>query len=86
MLPNDVGHMYLNISNIDKNVSLDHTRHCIHTYNKKIKIYLRINSTVNVIRACMFIMLPVLQGTQRVPPTCTIKAFTYLSSSSDVTG
>ena len=51
MLPNDVGHVYLNISNIDKNVSLDHTRHCIHTCNKKIKIYPRITSTVKVIRA-----------------------------------
>jgi hypothetical protein len=61
-------------SKIEKNVSLDHTRPCIQTYNKKIKRYPRINSTVKVIRACIFIMLSVREVTQRVPPTCTIKA------------
>ena len=43
------------------------------TYNKKIKIHVRIHSTVNVIRACIFTMLPVLEVTQRVPPTCITK-------------
>ncbi len=46
-----------------KYVSIDHTRHCIHTYNKKIKIHVRINSTVKVIRACTFIVLSVLEVT-----------------------
>ena len=41
------------------------------TYNKNIKIHVRINSTVNVIRARLFIMWSVLEVTQRVPPTCT---------------
>ena len=59
--------------NIEKNVSIDPTRPCIHTYNKHIKIHVRINSTVKVTRACMFIMWSVLEGTQRVPPTCTTK-------------
>jgi hypothetical protein len=63
---------------LKKNVSLDHTRPCIDTSNKNKKIRVRINSTVNVIRACIFIMLSVLEVTQRVPPTCTIKTdFTY---------
>ena len=66
-------------SRIEKNVSLDHTRNCIYTYNKNLKIHVRINSTVKVIRARIFIMLSVLEGTQRVPPTCIIKTdFTYL--------
>jgi hypothetical protein len=30
------------------------------------------HSTVKVIRVCIFILLAVLEGTQRVPPTCTI--------------
>ena len=67
------GKLYLKISKIEKNVSLDHTRPCIQTYNKNIKIYPRINSTFKVIRACIFIMLSVREVTQRVPPTCTIK-------------
>ena len=54
---------------------LIHTRPCIYTSNKKTKRQVRINSTVNVIRACIFIMLSVLEVTQRVPPTCTIKTF-----------
>ena len=61
------------INKIEKNVSIDHTRHCIQTSNKNFKIYPRINSTFKVIRTCIFIMLSVLEGTQRVPPTCTIK-------------
>ena len=63
--------VYLKISKIEKNVSLDHTRNCISTSNKHKKIHVRINSTVKVIRACIFIMWSVLEGTQRVPPTCT---------------
>ena len=54
-----------------KTLVLIYTRPCIHTYNKNIKIYPRINSTVNVIRASIYIMLSVLEVTQRVPPTCT---------------
>ena len=38
---------------------------------KKNKIHVRINSTFTVIRACIFILLSVLEGTPRVPPTCT---------------
>ena len=60
-------------SKIEKNVSLDHTRNCISTSNKNKKIYPRINSTVKVIPACIFIMWSVLEGTQRVQWTCTIK-------------
>ena len=62
----------LKINNIEKSVSLDHTRRCIHTYNKNIQIHPRIHSTVNVIRTCLFILLSVLKVAQRVPPTCTI--------------
>ena len=53
----------LKISQIEKNVSLDPTRPCIQTYNQNIKIHVRINSTVKVIRACIFIMLSVLEVT-----------------------
>ena len=63
----------LKISQIEKNVSLDPTRPCIHTYNKHIQIHVRIHSTVNVIRARIVLVLSVLEGTQRVPPTCTNK-------------
>ena len=56
----------LKISKIEKNVSSDHTRPCISTSNKNIKIHVRIYSTVKVIRACIFIMLSVLEVTQRV--------------------
>ena len=45
---------------------------------KNIKIHPRINSTFKVIQACLFILLSVLEVTQRVRPTCTIKTdFTY---------
>jgi hypothetical protein len=54
---------FLHISQIEKNVSLDHTRNCIQTYNKNKKIHVRINSTVKVIRACIFRMLSVLEVT-----------------------
>ena len=57
---------------IEKSMS-DHTRPCIDTFNKKIKIQVRIHATVNVLRACMFITWSVLEGTQRVPPPCTTK-------------
>ena len=68
----------LKISKIEKKVSIDHTRNCIQTSTKNKKIYPRIHSTVKVIRACIFIMLAVLEVTQRVPPTCIIKTdFTY---------
>ena len=41
----------------------------------------RINSTPQVIRACICIIRSILQVTQRVQPTCTTKtAFTYLLS------
>ena len=60
----------LKSSQIEKNVSLDPTRHCIDTYNKHRRRHVRIHSTVNVIRARIFLMFPVLEGTQRVPPTC----------------
>ena len=63
----------LKISKIEKNVSIDHTRHCIQTSNKNLKIYPRINSTFKVIRKCIFLMLSVLEVAQRVPPTCIIK-------------
>ena len=56
-----------------ENVSLDRTRPCIYTSNKNITIHVRIHSTVNVIQACIFILLSVLEVTQRVPPTCIIK-------------
>ena len=58
-----------------KNVSIDHTRNCIQTYNKNKKIHVRINSTVKVIRTCIFILLSVLEGTQLVPPTCTTNMY-----------
>ena len=64
---------HLNISNIEESVSIDPTRPCIYTSNKHTKIHVRIHSTVNVLRACIFIMLSVLKVTQRVPPTCIIK-------------
>ena len=54
-----------------QSVSLDHTRPCISTYNKHIKRQVRIHATDNVVRACIFIMLSVLEVAQRVPPTCT---------------
>ena len=63
---------HLKINQIEKKVSIDHTRHCIDTYNKNKQIHVRIHSTVNVIRARIFIMLSVLEVTQRVPPTCII--------------
>jgi hypothetical protein len=56
-------------------VSLDHTRPCISTSKINMKNIARINSTVKVIQACIFIGWPVLEGTQRAPPTCII---TYL--------
>ena len=65
------------ISTIEKSVSLDHTHNCIQTSHKNIKIHVRIHSTVNVIRACIFIMLSVLKITQRVPPTCITKTSPY---------
>ena len=68
------GFTYLKSNEIEKKVSTDPTRHCIDTYKKHTKRQVRITSTVNVIRACMFIMWSVLEGTQRVPPTCTIKS------------
>jgi hypothetical protein len=69
---------HLKINNIEKNVSLDHTRPCIYTSNKNKKIHPRIHSTVQVIRARIFRMWSVLEVTQRVPPTCIIKTdFTY---------
>jgi len=40
--------------------------------HQNTQIHVRITSTVNVIRACMSIMWSVLEGTQRVPPTCTL--------------
>ena len=43
------------INKIEKSVSIDHTRNCIDTYNQNIKIYPRITSTFQVIRACMCI-------------------------------
>ena len=63
--PATLARLSLNINNIEKTVSIDHTKH------KKIPV--RINSTFNVIRACMFILLSVREVTQRVPPTCTTK-------------
>ena len=71
--PKEQRSQYLKINNIEKSVSSDPTRPCIQTSNKNLKIYPRINSTVNVIRTCIFRMLSVLEGTQRVPPTCTRK-------------
>ena len=68
----------LKTSKIEKNVSIDHTRHCIQTYNKNKKIHVRIHSTFKVIRTCIFILLAVLKVTQRVQPTCTTNTdFTY---------
>ena len=73
-----VRHAYFGVPKIEKNVSIDPTRPCISTYNKHIKIHPRINSTVQVIRACMFIMWSVREVTQRAPPTCTTNTnFTY---------
>ena len=70
--PKEQRRQYLKINNIEKSVSSDPTRPCIQTSNKNLKIYPRIHSTFKVIRTCMFIMLSVLKGTQRVPPTCII--------------
>ena len=58
-------------SNIEKKVSLDHIHNCIQTWHTNNKIHARINSTLKVIRACIFILWSVLEVTQRVPPTCT---------------
>ena len=43
------------------------------TYKKKMKKMARINTTPQVIRACICMIRSILQVTQRVPPTCTIK-------------
>ena len=51
---------------LKKSVSLDRTRPCIQTSNNHKKIQVRINATVKVIRACLFVMFPVLEVTQRV--------------------
>ena len=71
-LYNDKHCSYLKINHIETMVSIDQTRHCIQTY---IKIHVRINSTVKVIRASIFTIWSVLEVTQRVDlqPTCTIK-------------
>jgi hypothetical protein len=55
--------------------------------HKNKQIHVRIHSTFKVIRTCMFIVLSVLEGTQRVPPTCT--DFTYrveIALTSDIRG
>jgi hypothetical protein len=78
--PTSRAHVLSNLKVRKKSVSVDHTRHCIQTKKIKIKkIHVRVNATVQVIRACTFTVLPVLDVPQRVPPTCTIKTnFTYL--------
>ena len=74
-----VGHALLsppaNQSHRKKSVSSDHTRHCNYTSNTQIKIHVRIHSTFKVIRACIFIVLSVLEVTQRVQPTCIIHVY-----------
>ena len=45
----------------------------MHTSTKHITIHVRIHSTVQVIRARIFLVLSVLEVTQRVQPTCIIK-------------
>ena len=62
---------YLKVTSKQR-VSIDRTRPCICTYNQNKKMHVRITSTVKVIRTCMFIEWSVLEGTQRVPPTCTM--------------
>ena len=54
----------------NKNVSIDHPRHCRQPSKKKYK-NTRIHSTFKVIQACLFVLLSVLKVPQRVPPTCT---------------
>jgi hypothetical protein len=51
------------------------------TYKKIMKKIARINSTPQVIRACICIIRSILQVTQRVQPTCIITTdFTYAQS------
>ena len=65
--------MYLKISTIEERLALILLVIAFnHQLNIK-KIQVRINATVQVIRACLFIVWSVLEGTQRVPPTCMIK-------------
>ena len=49
----------------------DRSGHVSQTYKKKMKKIARINSTSQVIQACICIRRSILQVTQRVPPTCT---------------
>ena len=63
------------ITSTKSKVSLDQTRPCL-SNNKNTKIHVRIHSTFNVVRACLFRMLSVLEVAQRVPPDH--KDFTYL--------
>ena len=75
--------LVLKISTIEQSVSLDHTRPCIYTYNKKTKIQVsyafnsQSDPNMNVHRV-------VLKGTQRVPPTCITKTSRTSSSSSSI--
>ena len=62
---------------VQSNKALVLIRPCIYTYNKKTKIQVRIHSTVKVIRT-LHVHRVVLEGTQRVPPTCITKMSTYL--------
>jgi hypothetical protein len=50
-----------------KELVLINTRPCIDTSNQNKQIHVRIHSTVQVIRARMFILWSVLEVTQRVP-------------------
>ena len=52
---------------------MDRSGHVSQTYKKNMKKIARINSTPQVIQACICIIRSILQVTQRVPPTCTIK-------------
>ena len=60
--------------------------HCIHTSNKhKHKTCARIHSTFTMIRACLFIMLSVLEITQRCTTNMYNTDFTYNHASTVVT-
>jgi hypothetical protein len=45
----------------------------MYTSNNNTTRHVRIHSTVEVIRESLFIVWPVLEVTERVPPTCTTK-------------
>ena len=67
---NNTDFTYLIKSNIEKKRAFDRSGNVSQTYKKIMKKIARINSTPQVIRACICIIRSILQGTQRAPPTC----------------